>query len=379
MKKVIGLILAIVLCLGIVDGLAAGVAVKSVKVSPQAITLLVGKKYTLSATISPSNASNKTVTWSSSNKNVATVTSDGVVTAKNTGKATITAKTSNGKKASATVTVVVNPTSVKINSGNLELHVGDRKTLSAKVSPSDAYNSVTWSSSDSKVAEVNQAGVVTTRGTGKAKITVKTTNNKTHTIDVKVIAPKVKLQVSDDGICTWKGLSNAGVKYYEVRWGKASIIYPWTEKNIKINANANETYRFTPAESKMELGKDYKFQVRAYYKNGSKMDYTDWASVTRTIKPGAVTIKYLIKKDKVEISWNKARFAKTYHVVLYKGCSSAYGMGKTIASDISRTYSEIPKNEFQRGNNLVRVCAEADKKYKRNDRLYATDITIRIP
>ena len=61
--------------------------------------------YTLKKSIAPSNASNKTVTWTSSNKKVAAVSSGGKITAKGVGKATITAKTSNGKKAVCKVTV----------------------------------------------------------------------------------------------------------------------------------------------------------------------------------------------------------------------------------------------------------------------------------
>jgi len=79
---------------------------KSVKLSKKSFTLSVGETETLTASLSPSNASNKKVQWSSSDKKIATVTSKGKVRAIGPGDATITAKTSNGKKTTCVVTVV---------------------------------------------------------------------------------------------------------------------------------------------------------------------------------------------------------------------------------------------------------------------------------
>lgn len=82
------------------------IAVKSVKLSETSKALMIGDSFSLTATISPSNASNKDVTWTSSNSNVATVSSYGFVYAKQVGTTTITAKSSNGKTATCKVTVV---------------------------------------------------------------------------------------------------------------------------------------------------------------------------------------------------------------------------------------------------------------------------------
>lgn len=80
-------------------------AVSSVKLNKTSLNLKNGASYTLRKSILPSNAGNKSVSWSSSNKKVAAVSSGGKVTAKGVGKATITVKTSNGKKAACKVTV----------------------------------------------------------------------------------------------------------------------------------------------------------------------------------------------------------------------------------------------------------------------------------
>jgi uncharacterized protein YjdB len=153
------------------------VKVKGIKLNKTKSTLYVNAKETLKATITPSNATNKGVTWTSSNTKVATVNSSGVVTAKSKGTATITVKTKDGSyKAYNKVTVKVQPVKgVKLDKKSLSLKVKAKSTLKATITPSNATNKgVTWSSSNPKVATVSRSGVVTAVGKGKVTITVKT-------------------------------------------------------------------------------------------------------------------------------------------------------------------------------------------------------------
>ncbi len=157
-----------------------------VKLSKTSVTLGKGKSTTLKATVSPSNATNKKVTWSTSNKKVATVTSSGKITAKGVGTATITVKTSNGKKATCRVTVKNLPTKVKLSKTSASLKKGKSVTLKATVTPSkNVINTVTWSTSNKKVATVKN-GKVTAKAKGTAYITVKTTNGKTAKCKITV-------------------------------------------------------------------------------------------------------------------------------------------------------------------------------------------------
>ena len=154
------------------------------------LAMNVGDTYTLSPTVFPSN-SQYTLTWTSSNTNVATVTSSGKVTAKSAGTANITVKTDNGKTATCNVTVSAKSvTSVSIPS-NLSMEVGETYTLTPTITPSDATTSYTWSSDNNSVAEVSQTGVVTAKDAGTANITVKTDNGKTATCKVTVKAKDV--------------------------------------------------------------------------------------------------------------------------------------------------------------------------------------------
>ena len=154
------------------------------------LAMNVGDTYTLSPTVYPSN-SQYTLTWTSSNTNVATVSSSGKVTAKSPGTTNVTVKTDNGKTATCNVTVSAKSvTSVSISS-TLSMEVGDTYTLTPTVTPSDAETSFTWSSDKSSVATVSQYGVVTAKGAGTANITVKTDNGKTATCKVTVSAKSV--------------------------------------------------------------------------------------------------------------------------------------------------------------------------------------------
>ena len=175
------------------------IPVTGVSLDRTSLSLTEGETYSLVATITPSNATNKSVTWSSSNTTVATVSSSGVVTAKTAGSATITVKTADGAKtATCAVTVkakTVSVTGVSLNKTSLAMTVGDTQTLTATVTPSNATDkSVTWSSSNTSVATVSSSGVVTAKAAGSATITVTTNDGgKKATCSVTVQAQKVSV------------------------------------------------------------------------------------------------------------------------------------------------------------------------------------------
>ena len=139
--------------------------------------LTEGETVTLTATVSPDNATDKTVTWTSSDETVATV-KDGVVTAIAAGTTTITAKAGN-YIAACGVTVnakIIHATNISLDKVSAELTEGETMTLTATVSPDNATDkTVTWTSSDETVATVKD-GVVTAIAAGKATITAKAGN-----------------------------------------------------------------------------------------------------------------------------------------------------------------------------------------------------------
>lgn len=166
--------------------------VTEVKLDKDSLTLDVGGSENLAATITPSNATNKNVTWSSDNQNVATV-ENGKVTAVGAGKATITVTAEDGNK-TATCAVTVNPisvTGVTLDQSALPISVGGSAELKANVTPENATNkTVTWSSDNTAVATVDASGKVTAVAPGTATITVTTADGgKTANCTVTVTQP----------------------------------------------------------------------------------------------------------------------------------------------------------------------------------------------
>lgn len=185
-KKILTVFLALICALCCAVGFAAcggeqqpsddktTVAVSSVKLNKNTLELKVGESETLTATVSPDNAADKTVVWTSSAQNVVTVTG-GVVKAVSAGNATVTA-TAGGKSATCAVTVAAASSTVEVSKVTLSetaisLSEGQSKTLNASIESSDATDgTVVWSSSNTNVATVS-GGVVTAVSAGNAVIT----------------------------------------------------------------------------------------------------------------------------------------------------------------------------------------------------------------
>ena len=158
--------------------------VSSVTLNKTSVSLKVGETITLEATVNPSDATDKTVSWSSSDEDIAIV-SNGVVTAKKVGTAPITAKAGD-KTATCVITVVATPvTSISLDKTSYSLKAGETVTLTATVNPDDATDkTVTWTTSDATIATVVN-GVVTAKKVGTAPITAKA-GDKTATCEITV-------------------------------------------------------------------------------------------------------------------------------------------------------------------------------------------------
>ena len=174
---------------------AATVPVTSVSLNKTSLELTEGETAQLNATVLPETATNRNVTWSSNAPGVATVDSSGKVTAVAPGTATITVTTADGGKTATcvvTVTAATVPvTGVTLSQTQASLYCNrtpDTLALTARVAPDNATNkAMTWTSSDSAVATVDQNGIVTAVARGTAVITVTTEDGaKTATCTVTV-------------------------------------------------------------------------------------------------------------------------------------------------------------------------------------------------
>ena len=176
-------------------------SVTGVSLNKSSLTLPVGGKEVLTTTVTPHNATNRNVTWSSSNEAVASVDDKGEVTAHKAGEATVTVTTVDGAKtASVQIKVtaaavppppVTSVTGVSLNKSSLTLPVGGKEVLTTTVTPHNATNrNVTWSSSNEAVASVDDKGEVTAYKAGEATVTV-TTVDGSKTATCKVIVQHI--------------------------------------------------------------------------------------------------------------------------------------------------------------------------------------------
>lgn len=189
----------------------------------------------LTATIAPVNVYNSTVTWTTSNSAIATVTDNGVVTGVAAGSVTITATTSNGVTATCAVTVLggIEVESITLNKTSVTLGKGGYDTLTATVLPENAPDkSVTWTSSASSIVSVTSSGYITAKAIGTATITVTSVSNPEVSATCTVTVEAVLVSsVSFDN-------PNMTVRLYDT-WGFVSV---GTDLNIYPSNAENKTY-----------------------------------------------------------------------------------------------------------------------------------------
>ena len=208
------------------------IPVSGVTLSQTELSLVKGATATLSATVVPADATNKKVTWRSSNTSIATV-ENGTVTAVSAGNATITVTTEDGNHtARCEVTVTVSATGVTLSQTELSLVKGATATLTATVVPSDATNQkVRWSSNNTAVAIVEN-GTVTAVSGGNATITVTTEDgNHTATCEVTVTVSATDVTLSQTELPLAKGATAT----------LTATVVPSDATNQKVTWRSNNT------------------------------------------------------------------------------------------------------------------------------------------
>ena len=152
------------------------VGVQRVSLNTRTIALLKGSSFQAIYTIAPSNATDKTVSWSSAIMSVATVSNTGLITAVGNGTGVISVFTKDGNKRASIIVRVTTPvSSVRLNQPALTLSRNGTYQLASIISPSTASNrTVTWITSNSAIATVSSSGIVRGIAIGSAVITAQT-------------------------------------------------------------------------------------------------------------------------------------------------------------------------------------------------------------
>lgn len=258
------------------------VAVSGVALNKKVATVNVGKKVTVKATVTPANADNKTLVWTSSNTKIATV-SNGVVKGVKAGRVIITAKTTDDSNISATCTVTVKQPVTSISlSKKATMYTGKKLTLKAKVNPANASNkALTWKSSNTKIAKVASNGVVTgvKAGTVKITATAKDGSRKSATCTVTVRQSVSKITLSKTNVVLPKKGSSYNVRV---------TVAPKNAYNKNVAVKSAKTKVAKVSASTVKSGKTVK--ITAVKKGTTKVVFTakDGSKKSATCK---VTVK----------------------------------------------------------------------------------------
>lgn len=236
--------------------------VTGISLNKQQDSILIGSTDTLSAIITPSDATDKNVTWTSSDSNIATVDNTGKITGIKAGTAIIEATTEDGGlTATCTVTVLQPVTGITLNKTTDTLNVGQSDQLISTIHPADASNqSITWTSSDPNIATVDSTGNVTALSVGTATITVTTADgNKTATCVLTVTNQTRAILIIT--------MSNGERQEYDLSIDEIAKFVDWYNGNTSPSYAINKDYNVEPFDSRIEYiahDKVSSFEVNQY-------------------------------------------------------------------------------------------------------------------
>ncbi|MDP4181870.1 MAG: Ig-like domain-containing protein, partial [Bacillota bacterium] len=238
------------------------VPVSGITLTPSVSTLLIGKTTgTVAVNFTPSNAANKTVTWTSDKPNVVSVSSTGLISPVSEGTATITATTSDGGyKATCSIKSIYGVNSLSLDRSSILFKVGASDIqLTASISPTNAsIKDITWTSSDPSIATVNSSGIVHAVANGKVTITVVSTQDsaKKATCSVTVASgialskSAVTLKIGKTTASLTATLLPSNLSISALKWTSdrpdiatvsgAGVVTPLSEGTATITATSND-------------------------------------------------------------------------------------------------------------------------------------------
>ncbi|WXJ91295.1 hypothetical protein MTCOM_02530 [Moorella thermoacetica] len=293
---------------------AEAVKVTGVSLDRNTLSLSVGSTVQLKATVSPDNATNKEVTWSTSDEKIATVDDQGNVKGVAAGTATITVTTADGSFTdTCEVTVVrrsggggggggggsstVSVTGVSLDKTSLTMTVGATAQLTATVTPSNATNkSVTWSSDKTAVATVDASGKITAVAPGTATITVKTADGGYTATCVVTVQPASKWPVEVEKVQLSVLAGNTAVKVFI----KSEYVNSVTA--VTVNGQAMTRQTANPAEWRAVLaGTLTEDDLMVELNKAATPTYPpEVEKVQSSVLADNTAVKVFIKADKVE-------------------------------------------------------------------------------
>ena len=293
------------------------------------IELKSGETYQLRPDISPSNATNKKLKYTSSDTKVAEVSASGLVTAKSEGEARIRAAATDGSDEYAVCYVTVagkaKVTGITLNQTSATLGRGKKLALKAAISPSYASNKkVVWKSANTKVATVDGSGNVTAKAPGRTKITVTSAENSSYQASCTVTVPyNITYKLN-------KGKNNAS---------NPSTYYG---KKITLKNPSRKGYTFAGWYTDAKFKKKIKT-----IESSAKCDYTLYAKWTKVnVAKVSITSAKNSKSKQILLKYKKVSDAKGYEISYSTDKKFKKAVTKKNTAKTSYTISKLKKGKI---------------------------------
>ena len=292
------------------------------------IELKAGETYQLKPYISPSDATNKKLKYTSSDTKVAEVSASGLVTAKSEGEAKIRAAATDGSDEYAVCYVIVTGkakvTGITLDRTSAEVKRGEKLTLNATVSPSYASNKkVVWKSANTKIATVDANGSVTAKAPGRTKITVTSSENSSYQASCTVTVPyKITYKLN-------KGKNNAS---------NPSTYYG---KKVTLKNPSRKGYAFAGWYT------DAKFKKKiTSISSSAKSDYILYAKWTKVkVAKASLTSAKNSKSKQILLKYKKVSGAKGYEISYSTDKKFKKAVTKKNTAKTSYTISKLKKGK----------------------------------
>ena len=293
------------------------------------IELKAGQTYQLKPYISPSDATNKKLKYTSSDTKVAEVSASGLVTAKSEGEAKIRAAATDGSDEYAvcyvTVTGKAKVTGITLDRTSAEVKRGEKLTLNVTASPSYASNKkVVWKSANTKIATVDANGSVTAKAPGRTKITVTSSENSSYQASCTVTVPyKITYKLN-------KGKNNAS---------NPSTYYG---KKVTLKNPSRKGYAFAGWYT------DAKFKKKiTSISNSAKSDYILYAKWTKVkVAKASLTSAKNSKSKQILLKYKKVSGAKGYEISYSTDKKFKKAVTKKNTAKTSYTISKLKKGKI---------------------------------
>ena len=293
------------------------------------IELKAGQTYQLKPYISPSDATNKKLKYTSSDTKVAEVSASGLVTAKSEGEAKIRAAATDGSDEYAvcyvTVTGKAKVTGITLDRTSAEVKRGEKLTLNVTVSPSYASNKkVVWKSANTKIATVDANGSVTAKAPGRTKITVTSVENSSYQASCTVTVPyKITYKLN-------RGKNNAS---------NPSTYYG---KKVTLKNPSRKGYAFAGWYT------DAKFKKKiTSISSSAKSDYILYAKWTKVkVAKASLTSAKNSKSKQILLKYKKVSGAKGYEISYSTDKKFKKAVTKKNTAKTSYTISKLKKGKI---------------------------------